>query len=62
LDVVLGIGLAVALELGFWSPGKELVTEFGQMLTVAFAYVSKMPSPEKHKMRPDSTGGQANLE
>jgi hypothetical protein len=37
------------LEIFLWGPGKSRVDEFGQMLDVAFAYVSKLPTPQRDK-------------
>jgi hypothetical protein len=55
---VLFVGLGVAMEVLLWRPGKLRIEEFGQMLAVAFAYVSKMPNPQKDKIEQDPNDGK----
>ena len=53
---VLMVGVPLVLELTLWRPGKLRIEEFGQILAVAFAYISKMPCPEKGKIESASGG------
>jgi hypothetical protein len=55
---LLSIGVLVVLEVALRRPGKSRVEEFGQMLAVAFAYVSKMPNLEKDKTNEAPKVGQ----
>ncbi len=62
LGILVAYALLVLMELVLWRPGKLRVEEFGQMLSVAFAYVSKLPSPKNDKgkeIKNDGEGGQA---
>jgi hypothetical protein len=54
---VLAVSFVAFLEAVLWRPGKSRIEEFGQMLAVAFAYVSKMPSPGEHKIKDAPEGG-----
>jgi hypothetical protein len=47
------------LEVFVWRPGKEIVEDVGQMLAVAFAYVSQKPGPETDGVKKASEGHHA---
>ena len=51
LTVVLVIAAYVFMEFVVWRPRRSRLVEFGQILAVAFAYVSRVPSSERKKTR-----------
>jgi len=48
-STILFVVVVVVFEVAVWRPRRSRIEEFGQMLAVAFAYVSRRPSPEKPK-------------